>query len=133
MATATITIALCAEDRARLDKILAALESSRPNCERCAGSVAEAMVAITHEIEGQQPIETLPEVPATPEPEKPAEAEKQAPAVSLSDIQQKVVALSAAGKKAEVRDIVTKYATRVSAIPEDKAAEVWEKLTALED
>ena len=52
--------------------------------------------------------------------------------MGLSDIQQKVVTLSAAGKKAQVRDLITAYANRVSAIPEDKVGEVWQKLTELE-
>ena len=52
--------------------------------------------------------------------------------MSLSDIQKKVVELSAAGKKAEVRDIITKYANRVSAIPAEHTAEVWDQLIGLE-
>lgn len=55
-----------------------------------------------------------------------------APQVSKADIQQKVIQLSAAGKKAQVREIVTAVATKVSDIPEDKLADVWGKLTALE-
>lgn len=35
----TATIELCAEDRARIDRVIELL-SSRPNCERCAQSVA---------------------------------------------------------------------------------------------
>lgn len=49
-----------------------------------------------------------------------------------ADLSQLVVRLSAAGLKAQVREIITAYADRVSNIPEDKYAEVMAKLTALE-
>jgi hypothetical protein len=55
--------------------------------------------------------------------------------VTREQIQQKVVQLSVAAngaKKAKVREVVNLYAKNVSTIPEDKFAEVWEKLTALE-
>ena len=58
--------------------------------------------------------------------------EEPAKVVSLADIQKKVVELSAAGKKAEVRDIITKFANRVSAIPAEHTAEVWSQLIGLE-
>ena len=67
--------------------------------------------------------------------EKPVETQETAkaePSVSKADIQKKVIDLSSAGKKAEVRDIVKAYADKVSTIPEDKLSEVWAKLTALE-
>lgn len=63
---------------------------------------------------------------------EPAETPTAAPTVTLSDIQQKVVALSAAGKKAEVRGTIKKYADRVSRIAEEAYVEVWDELTALE-
>jgi hypothetical protein len=85
------------------------------------------------ELPGQMSIEEpapVEEVPCGPGPETPAE--EPVKTVGLSDIQKKVVELSAAGKKSAVRDVITKYASRVSAIPADKTAEVWEQLTALE-
>ena len=54
------------------------------------------------------------------------------PEVKQSDIQQKVVSLSATGKRDAVKAIIKEYALKVSAIPEDKFGEVWAKLTALE-
>lgn len=68
---------------------------------------------------------SVPEVPDGAIPETP-------PAPSTADIQKVVVRLAAAGKKAEVREIVKGYADRVSAIPEDKRAEVLARLSALE-
>lgn len=67
-----------------------------------------------------------------PEVEQATATNEPARVVKLSDIQQKVVELSAAGMKAQVRDIVKAYAEKVSAIPEDKLQEVWAQLDSLE-
>lgn len=64
---------------------------------------------------------------SAPAPEVPA-----ANPCTKADLSQLVVRLSAAGLKAQVREIITAYADRVSNIPEDKYAEVMAKLTALE-
>ena len=115
----TITIALCQEDRARLDKIIEALEQTRMM------PVEEVIPETEASDGGQEVMEAFKEKHA---PEPVAEAAKE---VSLADIQKKVVELSAAGKKAEVRDIITKYANRVSAIPDEHTAEVWDQLIGL--
>lgn len=130
-----LTIELCAEDRARLDKILEALTQAKPDCTRCAQNVVDYVTAVTGVDENGKKAE--PEHPVAdpfPEPAPVEEAPKkpEAPAVKMEDVQQKVVALSAAGHKEEVRTIVTAYAPRVSGIPEDKLAEVMEKLVKLE-
>ena len=62
-----------------------------------------------------------------PVPEAPA-----AKPCTKADLSQLVVRLSAAGLKAQVREIITAYADRVSNIPEDNYAEVMAKLTTLE-
>lgn len=115
MAQNTITIQLCAEDRARLDRILAALENQPDH------------VAQPAQVPAEEPQPTEDTAPW----EKPAEA-KEVPNITHNVIQKKVVELSAAGKKAEVREVVMAYASKVSDIPEDKLAEVWKKLYALE-
>lgn len=126
----TITIEFSAEDRARLDRIAAALEGAKPKCDSCVTTAPDAMKAAT-----AAPVEFTKEEPTT-EPQTPAGSSPGAiedkPQVSVTDIQRKVVALSGAGKKAEVREIVKAYADKVSGIPSDKLAEVWAKLTALE-
>lgn len=147
----TITIELCQEDRNRLDVISDTLELIR---QTLVNGAAVAPVVT------QDAPKSEPKAEPTPEAEAPAEAQnepqatpqtdlydedggeitpeatvKEAPTVEpvpLADIQKKVVALSAAGKKAEVREIVTKYAGRVSAIPVEHTAEVWQQLCALE-
>jgi DNA replication initiation complex subunit (GINS family) len=141
----TIIIELCKEDRDRLDGILAALKE-RPNCTACVERVIEAFnhLATEKAPDAPQTTETDTAEPVTlPEVETPTEAPETADApvaepteerepVKREDVQRKVVELSSAGKKAEVRDIVKAYADKVSAIPEDKLAEVFDKLTALE-
>lgn len=129
----TITIELCAEDRARLDSLLAKLD-------RCIGEFipsgeahtdygykAQGVEYATQDEAAEAKLEEIPEPYSEPCP-----FEAPAPTVTVSDVQQKVVALSAAGKKAEVRDIIHAYAVKVSGIPEDKLAEVMGKLNALE-
>lgn len=72
-------------------------------------------------------VNTPSPAPAAPAPEVPA-----AKPCTKAGLSQLVVRLSAAGLKAQVREIITAYADRVSNIPEDKYAEVMAKLTALE-
>ena len=135
-----ITIALCEEDRKRLDAIengLAKLCLHR--CDERVKSVTQFVAdnctteTPTTATEAPKP-ETVEPAPHTDETPAQATEPTEAPVkkVELSEIQQKVVALSAAGKKAEVREIVQAYASRVSAIPEDKLPEVLDKLNALE-
>ena len=150
----TITIELCAEDRARLDKIIEGLANT-PKCDRCAKSVAETVAGITQsatepqeapkeepkaETKEEPKAETNPaeEAPqeSTQEPESDVPAEKVEPSVTLEQIQQKVVQLAAAGadKKAKVREVISNYGTKVSDLKNqpEKWDEVWEQLTALE-
>ena len=135
-----ITIELSQEDRARLDIIAGKLgaihdllKSNTHDCERCANSVATVVAGIVEQ--SPAPAEELQTTEDTVQEEKPAEAQepvKAEPTVDKADVQKKVVELSAAGKKDAVKEIVQAYASRVSAIPEDKLNEVWQKLTALE-
>lgn len=127
----TITIELCAEDRARLDSLLAKLD-------RCIGEFipareghtdygykAQGVEYATQDEAAEAKLEEIPEPYSEPIP-------FETPTVTRTDVQQKVVALSAAGKKEKVRAVINPYAAKVSGIPEDKLAEVLEKLNALE-
>lgn len=141
-----ITIELCAEDRARLDRIAELLEKQatvKSVCTCKADVLPEQMSidvdALTPTTEAPQEHTEAQNEPtpttAPTEEEKPTEAKK--PRVSLEQIQQKVMQLAAANggaKKAKVRDIISTYGTKVSDLKEqpDKWAEVWQKLTALE-
>ena len=154
----TITIELCAEDRARLDRLTAALEGKR--CDNCVASALKWSEQLQRgeetpaqeTTEAESPAENTTEAteateaaapPVTqPEEEKPTEAEDVAvepvkPTVTLAQIQQKVVQLAAGNggaKKAKVREIINAYGTKVSDLKDqpDKWTEVWDKLTALE-
>lgn len=135
--SATITIELCAEDRARLDHINVNLtelilrvmgsqkvdtgEVLRRAAPELAGKLAEQ-----HPV--TEPFEELPKAEPVPFEQPMPETPQYKP----EDIQQKVVALSASGKKAEVREIVKSYAEKVSAIPADKFGEVMARLAGLE-
>ncbi len=140
-----IIIQLCQEDRERLDKILQALQQPH-NCDKCVDGVLRYVKDAEPDAAPEQDARTCdartcdatPAEPAAdPEPATPAEpatpeAPAAAPVHTKADIQRKVVELSAAGKKDKVREIVTAYAAKVSAIPDDKIDEVWDKLSALE-
>lgn len=153
----TITIELCAEDRARLDRLAAALEGKA--CDKCVASAltwseqqrgqeapaqeateaespAENTTEATGATEAAAPPVTQPEEEtATAAEDAPVEATE--PTVTLGQIQQKVVQLAAGfngSKKAAVRAIINNYGAKVSDLKDhpDKWAEVWGKLTALE-
>lgn len=100
-----------------------------------AKAATEAPKNAAGEAEAEPPATTQPnEEEPTAEAPTPS-AEPVAPTVTLEQIQQKVVQLAAGfggSKKAAVREIINAYAKRVSDLPEDKWAEVWDKLTALE-
>lgn len=117
-----IMIEFCKEDRERLDRLTAALNK--------AGTPVG--VVLPRPAEAPEKPQEAPKPEADKVPTEEPNAAQAENAATLADIQKKVVALSAAGKKAQVRDIVKAYAERVSLIPEDKIIEVWDKLNALE-
>lgn len=129
-----VTASLHEEDRKRIDELIRALYS--------VAGVQIAPQAV--EAEPAKGIDQPAEKASVSEQEAPAPWDKDAPDLpgvaeeaptvkySKEDVQQKVVSLAAAGKKAEVREIVEAYAERVSLIPEDKLDEVMDKLIALE-
>lgn len=121
----SIIIELCAEDRARLDAILAALT-------RVGQNATAAEIQSTQKPEKVEAEETKPaEAEAPTEAAEPAT--EPAPAVSRADFESLVKKLlKDVGVKAKVKEIVTSYAARVSDVPEDKLAEAFARLTALE-
>lgn len=120
----TITIKLNEDDRKVLDGILVMLCEINSRM----GNHAEPTVAQTEAVEETiaPAAETLTEAAMAPQ-----EAKKE-PTVTHDDIRKKVVALSAAGKKDQVREVIAAVATKVSDIPEDKLADVLTALNALE-
>lgn len=113
-----ITLRLCDDDRARLDKIATLLENllenGRPDCSRCAQDVAKAAGQCVNTATEEKPVQehTAPQEQAdehpvadpfpTPEPEAltqeaPTQEAPQTPIVTLEQIQQKVIKLAASG------------------------------------
>jgi len=130
-----ITIELCAEDRARIDNLTMELAALRHTL------TSDQVIAIQPEPQAAEtPEQPLPPVEApkveAPQPEEKAAPEPApapaAPEVTVAELQAKVVQLVNAGKKAETREIILKYAQNVGSIPEDKRAEVLGLLNGLE-
>ena len=128
-----ITIELCQEDRNRLDTLIAI------------GLELADMADKRPPAAPQKPAEATQAPPPEtthPEPESTAQGTQEATAAGklgdagneklLSAVQQKVVKLSAAGKKAAVREIVQRYAAKVSDLPAGEYDTIMDALTALE-
>lgn len=148
----TITIELCPEDRARIDRLIAAME--RKTCEQCVATALDVMkqkyeapaapvakeapaeTAQEHPVDASQDLPWDTEAPAkveTPaEPETPTEPAKEAVVPPLTDLQNMIIELTRKGLKEKAREIVQSYgAERASAVPEDKRAELLDKLNEL--
>lgn len=155
----TITIELCSEDRARLDRLAEALE--RKTCDKCVASALQWQKAYTEQPTETDPIQqklaetlakandaveapknateeaeastptTTPQAEEKPTDEEPATA-PTAPTVDREELKAKVINLCAKGLKEQARDIVKAYAQTVRDIPEDKLNECYAKLVALE-
>ena len=119
-----VTLELCAEDRTRLDRILAALENV----------TAPVVMTSTISAEAEKPAEKAPkvELPANTQPQPEPVKEEAKPTATKAEIRSKVVALVGAKKKAEVEAIIKAYAPSVTELPDDKLDEVMQKLTELE-
>ena len=118
-----LTMELCQEDRNRLDTLIAVgLELAKKN-------VYDVKATEATDTPTAETIEAVSEEPAVSGKLGDGGNEKL-----FSAVQQKVVKLSAAGmeKKASVREIVQKYATKVSDIPAEEYDAVMAALTALE-
>lgn len=123
MNNVTLTVELCAEDRARLDAILTALQT----------------VGTPFPVpEVPQAVETAPEthdapapVTDTPEPEQPAQDGAETQHATHGMVQDLVITLASQGHKAEAREIVQRYAPRVSAIPDADLDAVYVALDAV--
>lgn len=122
-----IILSICDEDRARIDALI---EKLAPVTVNNYNEIAPEMPQEAPKAEPQEENQSEPEKPT--EAAQPESYDVLAPQFTVADVQQKVVALCAAGKKAEVKAIVAAYAERVSLIPAEKADEVMERLNALE-
>lgn len=132
-----LTFELCAEDRARLDKIIERLGSlQRPDCSGCVEGVAsyigKAAEVLDSQVKAAAPSQEVQQ--SAPVDTPPFEVEPVKPSVTLAQIQQKAtqIAAGSAAKKAKLRGIVNQYAAKVTDLPENTWAEVWTALCALE-
>lgn len=146
-----ITIELCAEDRARIDNLTAALlkiaDAAYPatpeQVRRMIGSAEPAIEAPKPKKEAPkaelkpEPVAEAPKAEPTPAPtpepvKEGAQATEPAKEVTVDELRAKVMQLINAGKKDATRAIITSYAPNVTEIPADKRAEVLKKLNELE-
>ena len=155
-----ITIELCTEDRARLDKLTAALEAlqsmtthwspariEQPDPDQLTiddvqEALAETLAKATDPVEAPkkavEEVETSTQTTTPQEEEKPTEQETATapnePTVDRAELKTKVIQLCAKGVsvKEQTRDIVRAYALTVTAVPDDKVAECYAKLVAFE-
>ena len=121
-----ITIELCAEDRKRIDELIAFAGMIAAGMNR--HNMADVPV-FTQEPAEEHPVDAV--VPhELPEPV----AEPEQPKYTKADILAKVQKLAQPNspKRAEAKAIVQGYAAKVSDIPEDKYNEVMAKLAELE-
>lgn len=149
-----ITIEFCAEDRARIDRLAAALEARTSQVSdylaaRNAGPDTDAAESVDLDAVQQKLAEAMAKAsasettPAAPAP-KPADehsdevpweipAPAPVPAPSLEEFQ-KALTLRCAesdATKAKVRALLHEYAAAASQVPEGKRAEVLERLAKL--
>ena len=120
----TITIELCAEDRARLDRLAEALE--RKACDKCVTSAIQLFKGEAEAPKAPTEVKEAPTEPAEVTPETPTRT------VDRAEMRAKVIELSAKGLKEQVREIVTAYAPTVKDVPDDKLVECFDRLVALE-
>ena len=114
MNNVNITVSLSEEDRARLDAIYQALQQVGAN------------LVVTWPATSQAP------VPAQDEPESEQEPPAQdTPTATHGMVQDLVISLTSRGYKAEAREIVQRYAPRVSAIADADLDAVFTALDAV--
>lgn len=139
-----ITIELCAEDRARLDRLAEALEKSCSvkTVEQTDDPVEKALKAALDRASKapESRAETTDEQTPTTTPqteEKPTreETEPTAPIknVTRAELGAKVREMMTKGFKEQTKEIVKSYAPTVPGVPEDKVAECYARLVALEE
>ena len=132
----TIKIELCAEDRARLDRVIELLGGlRRPDCSSCVEGVASYMAKAAEVMDSQRTAAPAPAPVEAPKAEPAVEAPASVkPSVTLEQIQKKATQIAAGSpeKKAALRALVNVYAAKVTDLPEAVWTEVWDGLCALE-
>lgn len=128
-----IKFELCAEDRARLDRIAEGLENLKPS--PLAGEAADVMAQLANTIKVAEGSADTAPAPELPDPADTAAPFAAVLVVTQELVRQKAIELSAAngGKlKARVRAVVNTYSPSITELPEAALSEVWARLVALE-
>ena len=141
MNTINITVNFCEEDRRRIDELVSSVnllasvignaqpaEVQQKIIEEVTAPLQETEVSIGLPVEGAAHLEPVT-VEETPAPA--AETTEEVKPVSLAEFQKAVTLAVSKGTEAKkaVKEIINKYAASVSAVPEDKRAEVIAELT----
>lgn len=150
-----ITIELCAADQARIDKLIDRLEAVAnlaavlidqntpptvtvptpkiPEPDELTKKLQEVVDRAKNATEAEE-APTLTTTPPEEETPTAAEATQPTPAktVTRNELGAKVRELMTNGHKEQVKEIVRSYAPTVPGVPEDKIAECYERLVALE-
>ena len=138
---------LCAEDRARIDRLIDFLgqlvppsyvaqkkaedDELRKKLEQVVASATPTAAEPAETPQDEAEAATPTDTPA--EAETLATVEETKPEVTLEMLKSKVIKLAAkADLKEKVRELVQAYATKVTDIPADKWAEVYMRLDELE-
>lgn len=141
----TITIQFCEEDRKRIDELISLagqlvgeFKAHPVGCVELAQDTAPlqtAEVSVGLPVEGAAPVEPVTVVEETPvlEAEPVAEPTPEVKPVSLAEFQKAVTLAVSKGatQKQKVKEVINRYASSVSGVPEDKRAEVMEALAKL--
>lgn len=134
----TITIELCKEDRKRLDDLTGAvtlltsvLGSFQPPEIRT--EIIQEATGSDHPVDAPTAPWEPADAPAPAAAAEPAPVEPTPEPVSFAEFQKAVTQAVAKGpkQKAAAREIINKYAASVSAVPEDKRAEVMAELAKI--
>ena len=132
----TIIIELCAEDRARLDRVIELLGGlRRPDCSSCVEGVASYRAKAAEVMDSQVAAAPAPAPVEAPKAEPVVEAPAPVkPSVTLEQIQKKATQIAAGSpeKKAALRALVNVYAAKVTDLPESAWEAVWDGLCKLE-
>jgi len=124
-----ITIEFCAEDRERLDRLIAALEAKTAHVINDAPKTTVVDPdQLTPDDVQQKLADTLAQFEEKSDDEPPAPT---TPVVTEDDIRSMARVLIEKGKKPQLKEIVNKYAPSITDIPEESMPAVYEQLKKL--